>query len=80
MKQTFGPRHGEQSRDTHRPRRLAKDGHVAGIATKLRDVLLHPLQRRHLIKQAEVSRSGVRRIEVAEFKKAEGAESLDERD
>ena len=52
--QPLGAGHREQHADAHRPCGLAEDRHVARVPAEGSDVLPHPLQRRHLIEQAEV--------------------------
>ena len=52
-------RHRQQRRDAHRPGGLAGDRHPCRVATEGSDVVLHPLQRRDLVLQAEVGGAGL---------------------
>src|SRR5687767_2718629 len=62
MEQTLGEGRGHQHADVERAGGFAEDGHVLRVATKPRDVLLHPSQRGDLIEDALVSRCAPRRL------------------
>ena len=52
--QSLGTRHREQHADAHRPGRLPEDRDVARVTAERGDLLPHPLQRGHLVEQADV--------------------------
>ena len=72
VEQPLGARHPKQRADLSAAARLAEDGDIARIAAQAAGMLVHPLQRRHEIENARVSRrgealvAGAREIEVAE--------------
>lgn len=81
VEQPAGERRREQREHAHRPRRLAGDRDVAGVAAERRDVALDPVQRRDLVEQAEVDRAaGVLALERRVREEAEVAEAIVDRD
>src|SRR4249919_46941 len=64
VKQPLDTGHGQQHADAHRTSRLAKDGDVAGIATKGGDILPYPLEGSDLVEQGAVGVSLVQREEA----------------
>ncbi len=82
MDQPLGKRRDHQRAHRKRPGRLAEDRDLARVAAKGRDVVVHPLQRGHLIEQAVVARRVaarfLRQLRVRE--KPEHAEAVVGRD
>ena len=65
VKQALCGRHGEQRAHLAAAARLAEDRYRVGIASKLRDVLAHPLQRVNDIEHPDIAR--LREILSSEF-------------
>ena len=76
-----GPRHAEEGRHADRARRLAEDRDLRGVAAEGRDLLPHPLERRHLVEDPLVSgRRQPLAAERLQVEEAEHAEAIVERD
>ena len=56
VEKPFGRRHAEQGTHLAATARFTKDGHIIGVAAKLLDVVVHPLQRLHHIKHTHIAR------------------------
>src|SRR5208283_2118571 len=76
VKETFGRGHGEEGADFASAAGLAEDGHIAGIASKTADVVVHPLKRRHDVEHADVSRVGKVGACAAQIEMAENIEPV----
>ena len=55
MEQTLSLRHAQQRAHLASPARLTEDGDIRGVAAKLTDILLHPLQGLHHIEHAHIA-------------------------
>ena len=55
MEESLGLRHAKQRAYLASPTRLTEDGDIRGVATKLTDVLLHPLQGLHYVEHAHIT-------------------------
>ena len=62
VEQTTGQRALAERAHTAATSTLSEDGHIIGIATKLRDVLLNPLQGLNLVEDAVVARYMMRTL------------------
>ena len=56
LEQTLRQRRGHLRAHRKRSGAFAEDGHIARIAAERRNVVMHPVQRRHLIEQAVIAR------------------------
>lgn len=73
MKQSFRERRGYQNVGIDGSGRLAEDGDIRGIAAECRNVLVHPLERGDLVRQAVIAGGMMRRL-AGEFGMSEEAE------
>ena len=76
VEQSLGLRHAKQRAHLATPARFTEDGDIRGVAAKLTDVLLHPLQGLHHVEHAHIAGILVFRATSREIQESEDVQTV----